>query len=243
MAGINKVDEYDGEYVGCAMYGYRHSFIQVAPKNLHLFRGQKHVMVYWKSEDVLKGTGGWESITTEPGRCLLREPPPYSAWYAREDKICKPLLKKVRDGKLTFQDVDRMRRNFAIAERRYRTEHHYTVYVPGLPGRVDGKYVMWTSARQKTERRLKSLFGGRLNIVYNIGVRNVGNCDLPVAYFDRLISDIYGTPYEEAPVIDDDNMYGMAQDAVDTEFADVGLSVATPEPALGGMWCGSSSWG
>jgi len=66
--------------------------------------------------------------------------------------------------------------------------------------------------------------------VYNIGERNVGNYDLPVAYFDRLISDIYDTPYEEAPV-------------VNAELADVGLSVATPEPALGGMWCGSSSWG
>jgi len=227
MAEIDKVCEFSGAYVGSKMYEYRYNFIQVDPKHLHLFKGKQHVVVYWKSEDALYGRRGkWGGssycITAEPGRCLLRKPPPIMCWYPRIDKISKPLLKGVREGKLTFDDVDSVRKQYSLPECTHCTETYYTVYVPDVLGNVDGEYTMWTYSKSKTERQLRNLFGtAKLNIVNNRGVRNEGNYRLDKVYYDRMIEKFYG--HNPGAERQEGELASMLEDVVVDVFSVLGL--------------------
>lgn len=55
MAGIEKVCEYSGEYVGYKMYGYKHNGLQIMPQYRKLFRGCNAILYIRKeAEDPLR---------------------------------------------------------------------------------------------------------------------------------------------------------------------------------------------
>lgn len=193
MAWIEKVDEVDGEYYGGVMYGYRRDCIQTHPKNRKLFKGRPHVLVYYHVEDSLEANGYSISVFTEPGRCRLRDVVPEVAYFKKRSKIPKQKLRRVREGKVRWSDVV-WEHSYVAPEARYMSEYYYVLYVPSLPGRVDGEYVMWGNSRSKIERKLKRIVGGKLNVVSRMGIRNSTDGKYEdVAYLDRLLASFYDT--------------------------------------------------
>ena len=127
MAGIEKICEYSGEYLGWLMYLYKRNHIQIIPKYRKEFRYQPHVLFWFKPKlRWINKMGGVSDFNVE------------------ELSWCDPPYKSITEYEKDF----RLRKQL---------EYWYMLYVPELPGEVNGQYVNYTVSRTSTRRRLKRM--------------------------------------------------------------------------------------
>jgi hypothetical protein len=139
MAGIEKICEYSDVYVGPEMYKYKHNLIQVLPEYRKLFRGQYHEFRVVSEEPVWIGKYYRESYNKSQW-----------TWYA-------PPFKDEKEWQQWYSHKHNVRLG---------REYLYELYVPGLPGRVAGRYLGYTTNLSAVKRRLKRLLRCKeLNIV------------------------------------------------------------------------------
>lgn len=144
MAGIEKICEYSGEYPGPAMYGYKRDLIQVMPEYRKLFAKQEHTLFIsrqvelWERFPGLKGVIG--SLYSNE---LEKHNRKYYSWRS---------WRKVWE---RFVEVKTVK------------HREYCLYIPSLPGNVDGFYYNYTYSVGTMKRKLKRLLKvKKLNIVY-----------------------------------------------------------------------------
>jgi hypothetical protein len=166
MAGIEKVCEYSGEYPGFKMYGYKRNNIQVMPKYRKLFKHQDHVLVISKSE--LKHDMGWATSSVNKRDLDNKEG---SIYYTtkKSDVITTSHGSKWRGpGYYAWTGSTRKghTKQYLTKKQRIVQEYMYNLYIPGLPGEVEGHYFNWSRDLTTVKRKLKRLLGvKKLNII------------------------------------------------------------------------------
>lgn len=127
MAGIEKICEYSGEYPGSDMYGYKQDHIQILPQYRKLFRHQPHVLFWLQPK--LRWVYKWGGVMDyNPQELTWFDPP--------------------------FRSVPEYERYLNVHRQ---LEYWFVLYVPGVPGQVNGEYANYTRSRTSTRRRLKRM--------------------------------------------------------------------------------------
>lgn len=144
MAGIEKICEYSGEYPGHAMYGYKRDLIQIMPEYRKLFAKQEHILYISKEVKL------WETFPSSPGI--------YGSLYKEElEKHNKKYYawRRWKKGWEKFKHIH-------VAKQR-----EYCLYVPSLPGNVEGYYYNHSYSIGTVKRKLKRMLKTKkLNTVY-----------------------------------------------------------------------------
>lgn len=140
MAGIEKVCEYSGEYVGWPMYSYKHNCIQVLPKYRKLFRGKYHEF------EIIKTEKYWE----------------HQHSYSPYNSLYEYFKFKYNDD--TIKEFEKWYSKTYKA--RIVIQYEYILTVPDVPGNVNGKYYNHTYNLTATKRKLKRILRAqKLNII------------------------------------------------------------------------------
>lgn len=132
MAGIEKLCEYSGIHAGHRMWHYKRNHIQVLPKHRKMFEKQFYILFIFKKETVHRHKG------------TAMEHHPYfyrkvgSKWYEWRGK--------------RYSNKELLRLCKGVV-----TEYMFTLYVPSVPGQVQGLYTNWTTDLGATKRRLKRM--------------------------------------------------------------------------------------
>lgn len=132
MAGIEKVCEFCGEYVGSDMYGYKHNLIQVLPKYRKEFRYTEATLIVFKPERYVQDKRyGWAR-----------------SYYDESDNW------EFNDGsKFTEKDwIDKL-----LETNRFANHYDYTLKVPSIQGEVFGEYAHHTYDLSTVKRKMKRL--------------------------------------------------------------------------------------
>lgn len=142
LAGIEKVCERSGDYPGHLMYKYKRASIQVCPQYRKEFKGQKHVLFIFEPE-VQYAEKRYPHVLHDKHRVE-------EVKYFHDDGLC----------------IDPGYGKYWIRAR-VSKEYYYLLYVPDIPGQVDGKYVNWSRTLGTVKRKISRLIGGKyhLNIV------------------------------------------------------------------------------
>lgn len=127
MAGIEKLCEYSGEYPGWHMYLHKRNHIQIMPKYRKLFRYQPHVLFWFK---------------------------PKLRWINKMGGVSDFNVEELSWFDTPYKSISEYENDFGL---RRQLEYWYMLYVPGLPGIVNGQYVNYTVSRTSTRRRLKRM--------------------------------------------------------------------------------------
>ena len=135
MAGIEKVCEYSGAYVGHLMYQYKRNSIQVLPEHRGTFRGKGHRLHLFKPEKVF--TDGWGFMLYNTDEMASYSPP-----------FCS-----VREWELYY----RSRFGMSVTNR-----WDYCLEVPGVMGQVGGMYYNYTIDLSTAKRKLKRILRARV---------------------------------------------------------------------------------
>ena len=142
MAGIEKVCEAveAGCYPGYLMYGYKHNHIQVCPVHRGVFANIDHVLFIFRPEVHVQ---------------------------YKDDKYIKYELSQVenltkRNGKYF---VDSWWGGDPIPVKLCK-KYEFCLYVPSIPGRVEGRYYNSTWSIGSTKRRLKRMLKRDLVVVH-----------------------------------------------------------------------------
>jgi len=140
MAAIEKVCEFSGDYPGHLMYGYKRASIQVCPQYRKEFANQRHVLIVFKPELQYASRGRWPLI--------------YDANRVDEVKHITGYGLCIDPGYGRFW-IPVYKSN----------EFFYMLYMPDVPGQVEGKYVNWSRKLGNVRRRLKRLLKApKLNV-------------------------------------------------------------------------------
>lgn len=133
MAGIEKICELSGIYVGWKMYDYKRNQLQVLPEFRHLFRGDGDIVYvvesepYWEYKDGLMESFGEDELE----------------WYDPPFKDMQELIKYKKE-------VFKCR-----LVKRY--SYYYITSNPDLQGDVGGVYENWTYHLPTMKRKMKRL--------------------------------------------------------------------------------------
>ena len=138
MAGIEKICEYSGEYIGPAMYSYKHNLIQIAPQYRKLFRGVEHTFIVYDNPE-LHWVWNW-------GASQVYDENDMKYWGFTDE------YEYIRFHKKRFGNP------------RLIPYWHYCLHVPSIPGRVDGYYHEYTFDLTATKRKIKRMLRKTLNI-------------------------------------------------------------------------------
>lgn len=167
MAGIEKVCEFSGEYPGWEMYGYKRNHIQIMPKYRKEFRGHEAVLYVFEREWIVDLNPGHMS---ENFSCVNPNPTEedWDSGKAYRDyriengeKVCYQVF---------FENVQQYKEALKKRGHRLKLEYDYVLYVPSLPGEVDGIYLNWSTDMSSVIRRMKRLVGTRnLTVKYKDG--------------------------------------------------------------------------
>lgn len=142
MAGIEKVCEFSGEYVGWDMYGYKREHIQILPKFRKNFAKAKHTLYLDSEKPYLQSRYG----------SLMRLDPKDMAHYEPPFETIKEYLDYRRS---TFGERVVMGVEFTLE-----------VEDPALAGQVKGRYKETTYDLKTLKRKLKRMLKCKtLNIV------------------------------------------------------------------------------
>jgi len=135
MAGIEKVCEYSGEYVGWDMYEYKRNHIQIIPKYRKLFRDADAVLHLYL-----------------PETCCVYETGGYVTFNQSDYEFHKQ--KGWTDG-LTYKQY--IKREFPRTKARNQWDFVLQVSNPELQGEVHGCYMQSTFDLKSTIKRLKRM--------------------------------------------------------------------------------------
>ena len=134
MAGIDKICEYSGEYPGGKMYAYKHNLIQVMPKYRKKFKHAEEAFVFVFNPESKDYCGAWHWYVKVP---LMRR-----KWINIPKVFKKGFFSKykfvVNSPTLTWD---------------------YCVFVPSVPGEVQGLYWNYTTDIFKTLKNIDKLIG------------------------------------------------------------------------------------
>jgi hypothetical protein len=180
MAGMEKVDEFSGDYPGWLMYGYKHNHIQISPKYRKQFRNARHVLVikFGELRQVYKG-GGTSSFD------------PTAQWFTAEYHHSKtPDTGKFWKGP-GWYDYEKRKRYSKfeyLTKLRIISEYEYDLYCPDLQGQVEGHYMNYSFDLSAVKRRLKRMIKTRkLNIIFIDENEDLANSA------ERYFTEIYGS--------------------------------------------------
>lgn len=143
MAAIEKVCEFSGDYPGPDMYAYKRASIQVCPQYRKEFNGQKHVLFIFKPDEKYLARKGGRRYRQSFDKHRVEE-----VKYFTGGGVC----------------IDPGYGKYWIPVRTIK-EYYYLLYVPDLPGRVDGEYVNWSYNIGTVRRKLKRLLGSRMALL------------------------------------------------------------------------------
>jgi len=133
MAGIEKICEFSGEYVGHRMYGYKRGQLQIHPKYRKEFRGAGDTLFVMKDDLRFLDKDGSGSLYRE-GECFILYEPPFES----------------------EKEYITYKRQFG-----YRLVQNYQYWFVAkdskLQGRVGGVYTEWTMDLATTKRKMKRL--------------------------------------------------------------------------------------
>lgn len=144
MAGIEKICEYSGEYPGHAMYGYKRNLIQIMPEYRKLFAKQEHILYISKEVELWETFPGLKGIYGSLSKNEIeKHNGKYYSWKSWK------------------KDYERFKQ-IHIAKQR-----EYCLYIPSLPGNVEGYYYNHSYSLGAVKRKLKRILKTKkLNIVY-----------------------------------------------------------------------------
>lgn len=167
MAAIEKVCEFSGEYPGHDMYGYKRNHIQIMPKYRKQFRGHEAVLFVFKDGYVESSKSFYTSTSME----CVNPNPTEEDWDSGNARR----VVKIENGRRVpyiafFDNVQEYKEYLKTVQTRLLVNYTYILYVPTLPGEVDGMYMNTTRSLSKVLRRMKRLVGTRnLKISYQQG--------------------------------------------------------------------------
>lgn len=134
MAGIEKVCEYSGRQEGGVMYAYKRNSIQVLPEYRKLFRGKSFDLFLFQPVWIWEGnwfTTEYNAIEMTWPCYSFRNEAEYIKWYAKQYRV-----------RLTLR-------------------YEYLLYVPDVPGQVNGLYFNSTYELGTMYRKIKRLMRAR----------------------------------------------------------------------------------
>ena len=141
MAGIEKICEFSGEYPGWLMWGYKRNQLQIMPRYRKLFRYTNHKLII-KFERLVwvRSSMQWDYNNKE--------------WNQYE-----PPFQSEKE----FINWYKSKGNHLLKEYKYTLK----VFDKKLLGRVNGKYINWSTDLNTVKRKLKRMFRcKKLNIEY-----------------------------------------------------------------------------
>lgn len=140
MAGIEKVCEFSGEYVGHDMYKYKNNLIQVKPKYRKEFRGVEAKLIVFKPERYVQDKRyKWAR-----------------AYHDESDNW------EFNNGS-TFTEKDWIDK--LLEENRFINKYDYILQVPSIQGEVSGDYIHSTYDLSTVKRKMKRLLRCRNLII------------------------------------------------------------------------------
>lgn len=136
MAGIEKICEYSGDYEGGVMYADKHNHIQVLKKHRHNFKDKDaYLFIVDKPEAdrYLPSLWWWVSFKLFGKYYHFSVMPRFWSkdWWIHRLSPFRPQY--------------------------YRLWYHYILWVPDVPGQVEGLYYNWTYHPGKVVRNLRKL--------------------------------------------------------------------------------------
>jgi hypothetical protein len=184
MAGIEKICEVSGEYVGWDMYYYKRDHIQILPEYRKEFANKKHVLLIRPISFIFAEGKYGHSTLSDKFFKLPKNKKPFSNDQGWEDfeyvkkgtyrlsyrKLCEKGKKFTKRYKTSrYYIIPRSTRHiFLYPTQKFRcwAEYEYLLYVPEVPGKVQGFYVNYSSDIKSVKRNLKKMLKCRkLNVV------------------------------------------------------------------------------
>lgn len=158
MAGIEKVCEFSGEYPGWEMYGYKRNHIQIMPKYRKEFRGHEAVLFVFEREYIIDLDPGY---MTDNLSCVNPNPTE-DDWES--GKAFRDM--RIENGEkvwynVFFENISQYKAALKERGQRLKMQYDYVLYVPTVPGEVEGIYLNWSTDMSSVIRRMKRLVGSR----------------------------------------------------------------------------------
>ena len=132
MAGIEKICEYSGDYIGHKMYQYKKNSIQVLPKYYKNFKDKYTILVFFEYPHLLN---------------YAENAPSASIYLSKINKFIPKFWTR-------YYWIWRKYGNFY---EKPSLEWEYCLYVPDCKGNVDGKYFNFTQNPKKVIRNIRKI--------------------------------------------------------------------------------------
>lgn len=175
MAGIEKCSEISGHGHGWKMYGYKRNHIQVTPQERKLFKHQKAVLFIFKPKDLRHIGKGWSTSVDKNNTDYEYH---NGRWYQWRIIPSEPW-------------------NMTLYKVRVLPEYAYCLYVPSVPGTVEGCFWNWSYEMGNVKRRINRMMKYKVPVVkldmtHSDFWRYCGSTESDTVIFNEYFAKVHG---------------------------------------------------